>query len=77
MSRFEVQFSLQGSMTVECDDQADARNYVESVGVGQILSWALRGSDITINDNLAVTEVKVPESFGKAARKFAPGKCAR
>ena len=39
MSMYAVAFTLSSKIVVDCDDEADARRFVENVGSAQLLQW--------------------------------------
>jgi hypothetical protein len=39
MKKYEVEFLMPGQIKVECDNEQEAREFVENVGAEQLLRW--------------------------------------
>lgn len=58
MKKFSVQFCMIGKLIVECDDEQDAKEFVENVGCEQLLRWLFCQSEI---QTMVVNTVAVKE----------------
>ncbi len=69
MPMFSVDFALAGNISVDCEDEQDAKEFVETVGAEQILLWLIQRNNISMDRYAQVVRV-VPEASVSGSRKL-------